>query len=290
MTGAHRSASATSATSPRPDASMTLLREVMERPLDPGYEEAAARRRDGAPPERPLRRAGRSAAVLVLAAAIGLGGVWAARELREPLPGQSARSVLIEQIRDRTADGTELASTNAALRSEIQELQQQAFGDAAADSIDEAQQLGIWAGTTPVNGPGIVITLEDSARAQAGEDGTEDERVKDYDLQVVVNALWASGAESIALNGIRLTAATAIRSAGQTVLVDLQALVSPYTIEAIGGPDDLRSTFARTTAPSLLSLLSSRYGITSELTIDDELQLPAGTTPARSVLQPTQDD
>ena len=272
----------------RPDASMTLLREVMERPLDPGYEEAAARRRSGSPPDAPSRRVVRSLAVLVLAMAIGLGGVWAARELREPLPGQSARGVLIEQIRERTADGTELAGGNAELRSEIQGLQEQAFGDAAADAIAEAQQLGVWAGTTAVTGPGIVITLEDSARAQAGEDGAEDERVKDYDLQVVVNALWASGAESIAINGIRLTAATAIRSAGQTVLVDLQPLVSPYTIEVIGNPDGLRGEFARTTASSLLSLLSSRYGITSQLTTADELALPAGATPSQTVLQTTQ--
>ena len=241
---------------------MTLLREVMERPLDAGYEEAAERRRAGEEPDGPVRRALSSSLVMILAVLIGLGGVWAARELREPVPGASARSVLSEEIRERTADGTELASENAALQAEIQELQEQAFGDTAAEAIAEAEQLGVWAGTTPVVGPGIVITLEDSARAQAGETGTEDERVKDFDLQVVVNALWASGAESIAINGVRLTAATAIRTAGQTILVDLQPLVSPYRVEAIGDPDAMRSAFARTAGAALLTSLSSGYGIT----------------------------
>ena len=127
--------------------------------------------------------------------------------------------------------------------------------------------------------------MEDSARAQAGETGTEDERVKDFDLQVVVNALWASGAESIAINGVRLTAATAIRTAGQTVLVDLQPLVSPYRVEAIGDPDAMRSAFARTAGAALLTSLSSGYGITSELVVADELSLPVGTVPSGGVLQ-----
>jgi uncharacterized protein YlxW (UPF0749 family) len=264
---------------------MTLLREVMERPLDAGYEEAAERRRAGGEPDGPVRRGLSSALVMILAVLIGLGGVWAARELREPVPGASARSVLSEEIRERTADGTELASENEALQAEIQELQEQAFGDTAAEAIAEAEQLGVWAGTTAVIGPGIAITLEDSARAQAGEAGTEDERVKDFDLQVVVNALWASGAESIAINGVRLTAATAIRTAGQTILVDLQPLVSPYRVEAIGDPDTMRTAFARTAGAALLTSLSSGYGITSELVVADELSLPVGTVPSGGVLQ-----
>lgn len=257
---------------------MTLLREVMERPLDAGYAEAAARREAGEVSTGRWQHAGRTVLVLVLAAAIGLGGVWAARELRNPAPGPSARQVLIEQIRERSEITAELVEQNTALRTEIQVLQEQAFGDAAASAINEAARLGIWAGTTPVTGPGVVISMADSARAQANEPDSEDGRVQDYDLQVVVNALWASGAESIAINGIRLTGSTAIRTAGSAVLVDLQPLASPYEIEAIGDPDGLRTAFARTSGASLLSDLSSAYGITSQLVVADELTLPAGTT------------
>lgn len=273
---------------PRPDASMTLLREVMERPLDPGYDDAAARRAEGLVPDKGPQRVARSVLVLALAVAIGLGGVWAAKALRNPLPEVSARQVLVEQIHERTEDGDVLAAENADLRQEIQDLQAQAFGDAAAEAIEEAQRLGIWAGTTPVVGPGIVITMEDSDRAQMGEPDTEDERVTDFDLQVVVNALWASGAESIAVNGIRLTAATAIRSAGDAVLVDLRPLASPYRIEAIGDPDELRTEFARTSGPGHLSWLSSVVGIGSQLVVADELSLPAGTPPTSHVLQPSE--
>lgn len=262
-------------TSRRPDASMTLLREVMEAPLDPGYAQAAARRsRDG---ER--SRMWSQVLVLLLAVAMGLGSVWAARELREPVPGMSARTVLVAEIKERTQIGAELAAGNAALRTEVAQLQQQSLGAQAQSMQSEANALGIVAGTTPVVGPGIVIELSDSARASAGEPGTEDERVKDVDLQFVVNSLWSSGAESIAINGVRLSTSSAIRSAGQSVLVDLQALVSPYRIEVVGDPGGLRDTFAQTQGAAYLADLSSRYGIRSELTLADELSLPAGSMP-----------
>lgn len=268
-----------SAPTPRPDASMTLLREVMERPLDAGYAEAAARREAGQEPMGRLRYLTRAALVLLLAVSIGLGGVWAARELRTPGPSESARQVLVDQIRERSEITADLVEQDTALRAEIQELQEQAFGDTAAAVIDEAERLGVVAGTTPVSGPGLVITMSDSAQAQAGEPDSDDGRVLDYDLQVVVNALWASGAESIAINGIRLTGTTAIRTAGSVVLVDLQPLVSPYTIEAIGDPDRTRTTFAQSAGASLLSTLGAApYNIGVELVVADALELPAGSS------------
>lgn len=268
---------------------MTLLREVMERPLDAGYAEAAARKERGEGVDTGPRRLLRRALVLVMALGIGLGGVWAARELRNPLPEANARSVLVDQIRERTADGAELAAESAELRSEIAELQAAAFGDAAEDANAEAVELGISAGTTPVVGPGIILTLSDSAAAQAGEPGAEDGRVQDFDLQVVTNGLWAAGAESIAINGIRLTSATAIRSAGEAILVDLRPLVSPYRIEVIGDPETLRTDFARTTGAALLTQLSANHGIPSEMVVAEELLLPAGSAVRLTVLAAVED-
>src|ERR671938_963758 len=85
---------------PRPlDASMTLLREVMERPLDPGYATAAARRAQGV---RPTRRA--LALTLLLALVCGALATRSILELRRPQPGaDQARSALQAQVRQRTA-------------------------------------------------------------------------------------------------------------------------------------------------------------------------------------------
>ncbi|WP_154794173.1 DUF881 domain-containing protein [Occultella kanbiaonis] len=260
----------------RPDASMTLLNEVTERPLDPGYAAAAQARAAGtAPRHGPVSRV----LVLLAAAVLGLGGVWAAKALRAPLPsGESARAVLIEQIRERIATSEELTAQNDGVRTEINDLQVTALGSGDAQVLDESSDLAVWAGSTAVHGPGLVITVEDSVRAQNNEPGTQEQRVQDFDLQVVVNGLWASGAEAIAINGHRLTAATAIRTAGEAVLVDLQPLVTPYVVEAIGDPQGMRTSFARTSAATHLSTLSSQFSIPSSVAPADDLVLPAGTT------------
>jgi len=258
----------------RPDASMTLLNEVIERPLDPGYAAAAAARREGRAPRASI---GSRVLNFALALVLGLAGVWAARELRVPTGGvPSASSVLAEELRQRSAVGDDLLIENEHLRAEITERQAALLGPAGQGLLDEAERLSVWAGTTAVDGPGIQVTLADSDRASRGEPGTEDERVKDVDLQVVVNGLWAAGAEAIAINGHRLTGRTAIRTAGDAILVDLQPLVSPYVISVVGDPDELRTEFARTAAAAALNLLAQQYSISSSVSPVDELSLPPG--------------
>lgn len=264
-----------SATGRRVDASMTLLNEVIERPLDPGYAAAAAARREGRA-KRPTV-AGRALS-FALAVVLGLACVWAARELRVPSGGvPSASSVLADELRERSAVGEDLQEENEQLRAEITQLQAEVLGPDAQALLDETETLSIWAGTTAVRGPGVQVSMEDSERAAQGEPGAQDERVRDGDLQIVVNGLWASGAEAIAINGHRLTARTAIRTAGDAILVDLQPLVSPYVISAVGDSDELRTEFARTTAAAALNLLASQYSITSSIDPAEDLELPSGS-------------
>ena len=56
------------------------------------------------------------------------------------------------------------------------------------------------------------------------------EQVLDSDVQRAVNGLWAAGAEAVSVNGSRLTARSAIRSAAGAILVAEQAVepVSSY--------------------------------------------------------------
>ncbi|MCK9893917.1 DUF881 domain-containing protein [Frankia sp. AgB32] len=61
-------------------------------------------------------------------------------------------------------------------------------------------------------------------------------RIQDHDLADLVNVLWIAGAEAVAVNGVRLTALSAIRSAGDVVLVGFVAVLAPYVIEAVGDP------------------------------------------------------
>ena len=101
----------------------------------------------------------------------------------------------------------------------------------------------------------------------------------DSDLQRVVNALWAGGAEAVAINDQRLTGLSAIRSAGDAVLVDLQPLVGPYRVEAIGDPDAMRTSLLRSGTSDFLQLLGTQYGIRSGVTTQSRLDLPGRSAP-----------
>jgi uncharacterized protein YlxW (UPF0749 family) len=262
---------ATPAPTRRPDESMSLLREMLDNPLDAGYRQWAENHED-ARETRPLTW-WRRAVVVAACAVIGAGAVWSARELRPQVQGDSARSLLVEEIDQRRAEGDALSAENAQTLAEVERLQRDVLAGVDEAVLERAEELGVASGQTPVRGEGIVVELTDSAAAQQGEPGSDDERVQDVDLQVVVNALWASGAEAIAINGQRLGMTTAIRTAGQAVLVNLEPIISPYRIEVIGDPADLQTNLARTSAATHLSVLRETYDISVEIRRSKDLEL-----------------
>jgi len=106
---------------------------------------------------------------------------------------------------------------------------------------DALQEAKVFAGLTPVEGPGIILTLADQPSGGGKRPGLKgfqevipDDVIHDLDILRVVNELYASGAEAVSVNGFRCTAGTWIRCAGPTVLVDSNRLASPFVIQAIG--------------------------------------------------------
>jgi len=266
------------------DASMTLLNEVMFRPLDPGYADAAARRAAGGAPPR-----GRAGAVGLVALAVVLGLVTtaAAVQLRAPQPGViAARETLEQEILTRQGVAEELSARGAALSAEIEQLQGEALTGASADVLQGLQAEGALTGTQAVEGEGVVVTLDDTSGGLSSDDVDASSLVHDSDLQRVVNALWAGGAEAVAINDQRLTGLSAIRSAGDAVLVDLQPLVGPYRVEAVGDPDALRTSLLRSGTSDFLQLLGTQYGIRSSVTTQSRIDLPGRSAPTLFFAQP----
>ncbi len=260
---------------PKPaDASMLLLNEVMHTPVDPGYAEAKSRKMLGMEPPRRFRTTMR---VTVIAVLLGFAAATATVALRAPQPDVvTARRVLEQEIRDRRASNEELSDSISDLNAEVEQIQTVALSESYPVLL---ANLGRDAGSTgalAVKGPGVTVKLRDGAKPQDDSPAESSSRVQDYDIQVVVNSLWASGAEAISVNGQRLTARSAIRSAGDAILVDLVGLIGPYEIEAIGDPATLPTYFSRSIGQSHLSILGSRYGISSSVDQADQLQLSAG--------------
>lgn len=264
---------------------MSLLTEVIRNPLDPEYADAAARRaRTGAP--RRARGGLGTAGVVLLAVALGVTTTWSVVSLRAPKPSElAARQVLAAQIGERSAELERLQARSAELTDEITTLQQEALTAADSPLLDQLAADSLTSGASAVSGEGLRVTLQDADQLDPADD--PDSRVRDSDLQIVVNGLWASGAEAIAVNGQRLAPTTAIRTAGDAILVDVVPLVGPYTIEAIGDPQDMQTRLAGTTGGQLLAVLQSTYGIRTQVSSQRELDLPAaGTVTLRSAQLP----
>ena len=283
---------------------MTLLTEVMTSPLDPGYA-AAARRRERRAAERAAQlaagadvpahdpddessgRLARSPVAVVMLLVVGLLMAVAFVQARGSRPaGVAQRDALVSEIERQSAQVDRLQRANAAALAALEaargrRLQAESQGALA----DEVTRLGLVTGAVAVSGPGIEVTVNDAASVAdagdgsdpRGQESTDDGRVLDQDLQVVVNGLWAAGAEAVSINGQRLTALSAIRSAGQAVLVDYRPLAPPYRISAVGDPATLQARFTAGPGGRELRFLEKTYGVRGRVAPADRLNLPASS-------------
>jgi uncharacterized protein YlxW (UPF0749 family) len=263
-----------------------FLTELFQNPLDPGYADAAARRAERGP--APVWRTRALLALrIVTLVATGFLFTVAYREALAP-ESSSAHAGLVDQVKTAQARVDDLASQDERLRRQVTAEQQAALG-ASAQQLNAVRQAEASTGLAAVTGPGAVVRLSD-APAQIDPttgktSGAPVSRVLDVDLQSVVNALWASGAEAVAVNGQRLATTSTIRSAGDAILVDFHPITSPYDISAVG-PSDLAERFNQTKAAASMRALVEQYGLGLSTRQEDRVTLPAAASPALRYAHP----
>ncbi|WP_440581591.1 DUF881 domain-containing protein [Streptomyces viridochromogenes] len=276
----------------RPDASMSLLTNVMDHSLDDGYAEAAARKR--AAGDRGLPKTLRAklglAAGLVLAALVVTVGAAQAR-VAAPVVAKE-REELIDRIDQEASAADKLEESVDELREDVSARQREALKNAGHS--DRTELVGILAGAVAVHGPGVKLVVNDAKEATSDGDGDPREtsgfsdtgRVRDRDMQRVVNGLWESGAEAISINGQRLTALSAVRAAGDAILVDNKPLVPPYTVLAVGDGERLSTRFQDSADGLYLHALQENFGIRTSISVQEDLRLPAAPSVTVRTAQP----
>lgn len=117
-------------------------------------------------------------------------------------------------------------------------LSEEKMREALTHEIDD---LRVLAGTTPIQGPGILILIDDTGNIKSSpvETNANLNVVHDADLQTLVNELKSAGAEAIDVNGQRVISTTAIRCAGPVIQVNGTQIAPPFRISAIGKTDTL---------------------------------------------------
>ncbi|MCZ0730522.1 DUF881 domain-containing protein [Mycolicibacterium iranicum] len=257
----------------------SLLRSLLSDHLDPGYAAAAQS-------NRPRSRA--STVVWQLLAAVVVASVfslaWA--QAQETAPGvRESQQVLAGSVRSAQAATDAAAARRDSLTTEVDaarrsRLEGDVTGRRLLTDLDEANYA---AAATPVIGPGLTITVTDPGMSPDLTDVSK-QRVEgsqqvilDRDLQLVVNSLWASGAEAISVGGVRVGPNVTMRQAGGGILVDNQPISSPYVILAVGPPNALGDNFNRSAGLQRLRLLEASYGVGVNVAAGDGLALPAGS-------------
>ena len=285
----------------------SLLDQVLAETVDPSYAAAAARRaaRDAEQhPDEPAQDRDRRLArvrqrgQLLVALTLLVAGMLAAVTYREAAAGsqgrERVRQALAEDIQQESATTDDLADQLAELDQQVTRERDDALA-ASADGQRALRQLSAVESATAlqaVHGPGLTVVLADAPPAAdsdpvgGGTVTSSAGTVRDSDLQQVVNALWAAGAEAISINDQRLGPTTTIRQAGSAILVDFRPLGSPYRVRAIGDQQRLNNGFLTAPETDTLVNAANNYGLEFTYGRDEDLSLPAGTAPELRSAQP----
>ncbi|GAA4895153.1 uncharacterized protein YlxW (UPF0749 family) [Stackebrandtia albiflava] len=247
--------------------SVDLLAQFWNEPLD--YEVAPEGRRPG----RTVTGRTLSVAVLVV---IGLLLAVAYRETVSSQPADAeARQELRDDIAAQRDDNDRLLGQVEALQEEVNGLRDDLIG--GRGEVEQLHRREAMAGLRAVTGDGARLVVADGP-APEDPDAADLGEVFDRDLHLIVNTLWAFGAEAVAVDGRRLTATSAIRAAGDAILVDFAPVSSPYEITAIG-PDDLADDFNASATAEAFAQYAADYGISLSVEPAEGLSLPAAPVP-----------
>jgi uncharacterized protein YlxW (UPF0749 family) len=247
-----------------------LLVLITQRSLDADYEHVAARRRAEGRTTGPTRVSWSTAGLVLLAFGL-LVTVAAVQTRRNASASDASRESLIHQV-DLRREGLSRVQQRLnqkegqvlALQRRINDLstQRQAV---QAKLTRTAARTGFGA----VRGPGIEATV-DSAPGSAGA-----QLVRDSDLTLLTDALWAAGAEAISVNGERLTVLSAFRNVGIGILVNSQPINPPYLFSVIGNPDTMPAALLSSAIGEKWYALKDSLGFRFEVHNGGTMSLPA---------------
>jgi len=189
---------------------------------------------------------------------------------------ESRKKGLIDVVNELETERDDLRKRLISLNKELSQYEKKAADEEGvlASYTEELDSLKLDAGLSAVTGPGVQVTMADSPQIPIGKD-PNNYIIHDYDLRVVVNALWAGGAEAITINNQRLISTSSIRCAGNTILVNYIRLASPYEIKAIGSPDKLVKALEQNNeVKSLLKGYAKAFALDIDINEASNLKLP----------------
>jgi uncharacterized protein YlxW (UPF0749 family) len=135
------------------------------------------------------------------------------------------------------------------------------------------------AGLEAVHGPALTVELNDAPR-RAGEALPQGATVDDLvvhqqDVQAVVNALWAGGAEAMTIMGVRVISTSAVRCVGNTLLLQGRVYSPPFVITAIGDPQAMQRALNSSPTVGIYRQAVAAFGLGYSVRTETDVKLPA---------------
>lgn len=227
---------------------------------------------DRARGRRPARVAGVSVVFLLAGVLLGTSAALAQRD-----PGGDPQD-LPGLIRARDAQVRELTARADLLGTEVQQLQGQRASSATGRLLAGADELSAGIGLSAVSGPALRVTLDDAGYTlDTIPEGytVDDVVVHQQDLQGVINALWAGGAEAVMVQDQRIVATSSVQCVGNTLFLQGRVYSPPYTVTAVGDPAALRAALEADPVVATYRQWADAVGLGYDVEQVDEVELPA---------------
>ncbi|HMM94384.1 DUF881 domain-containing protein [Phycicoccus sp.] len=187
---------------------------------------------------------------------------------------------LPDLIREQTRVNAARAAEADRLRSEVEEATAAlAPGDLTTQKLErQSAEIAAAAGRTAVRGPALQVSLEDAplpgGEVPPGAD-PDDFVIHQQDVEAVVNALWAGGAEAMMIQDQRVVSTSAVRCVGNTLILQGRVYSPPYRITAIGDVDRMRSTLRADRDVDLIRQYAIAFGLGYDVEDKGEQTFPA---------------
>lgn len=232
-------------------------------------------------PLRGRRPSGWSVLVPVVAVAAGLLFATSGRTAQGTDLRAGEVTQLSELMEQRDAAVARLGRQLTELEQQVQLLTQEAATSDGA--VAEARAVGEAgapsAGLTPVAGAGVVITLDDAPQRSDGSlpggARPDDLVIHQSDVQAVVNAVWAAGADGVAVMDQRLISTSAVRCVGNTLLLQGRTYSPPFVITAVADAGAVEAALDASPQIAVLEQAVAAFGLEFEVRARPQVTVPA---------------
>ncbi|MGO1581883.1 MAG: DUF881 domain-containing protein [Actinomycetaceae bacterium] len=190
---------------------------------------------------------------------------------------ERAATDLVSLARVQTGRLELLEEENEALREEVVPY----LEDQPAGPGRTPEEVRVAAGTTAVSGSGVEVSLTDAPVPDSGipEDMVADDFVvHQQDVEGVINALRAGGAEALSIQGQRLLSTTTVRCVGNVLYVGARTYSPPFVVGAVGDTDELLAALDESPAVDVYRQWSDLIGLGYDVTVHEDLLVPPSTS------------